>query len=68
MYLVFKSAEKRRGCKSLSGAEKRKRNLHLKSLDKVWRKTAGKEMSARHRNARSQQQEVLRGTQVRHSF
>ena len=44
------AAKKRRGGKSLSGAEKGKREVYLKSLDKVWRKTAGKEMSARHRN------------------
>ena len=43
------AVKKRRGGKSLSGAEKRKRNAHLKSLDQIWRKTAGKQMGARHR-------------------
>ena len=39
---------KSRSGTSMWGNEKRKRNSHLKAMDKLWRKTAGKTMTRRH--------------------
>lgn len=39
---------KRKGGRSLPGNQKRKTNPHLKARDKMWRRTAGREMGRRH--------------------